>query len=295
VVVDAGGAVRAVLNAWGADRGAELIRRFDHGVGGTSLIELDGCRRVLKAWPLKFAGYEAEVDSALTLAEIMRGRGVAVPALIERGRSAGCGYLVYELIDGEWSSELGPGAVADMLMVIDAARDAAPAPNVGWPAELQTMLAVGDASFDIAPDALAGSPAAEAVLAEARHRLHVCDPGALRTTDVMHGDFAPENLLIRDGRVVGVVDWERARIGDSGLDLVGAIFDIEIGQKAPAPLRQSLWSMARDRMPPDTLAAYVGVYAVRYLSWSVGTDMEGQVVELANLTLGMSAVSSPSP
>ena len=218
----------------------------------------------------------------------MRERGVPVPVLIERGRSGGYGYLVYEFVEGEWSDDLGPSAVADLLSVIGAARDAAPAPNAGWAAELDTMLSRGDASFDIDPAALAASTSADAVLTEARRRLAACDTVLLRTSDIVHGDFAPENLLLRGDRVVGVVDWERARVGDAGLDLVGAIFDIEIGKKAPPPLRQALWRSAQDRLSADALAAYVGIYAVRYLSWSVGTDLEEEVLDLAQRMLRLS-------
>ncbi|HVK35016.1 MAG TPA: aminoglycoside phosphotransferase family protein [Microlunatus sp.] len=220
-----------MLASWGVRRGVQLIRPFDHGVGGTSLVEIDGSLRVLKAWQLGSAAEEDHLDDALELAERMRSRGVPVPALIERGRSDGHGYLVYEFIDGEWSDELGPEAVADLVSVIAVARGAALSPNAAWAAELETMLSQGDPSFDMAPAALAASTPARAVLTEARRRLAACDQARLPRSDIVHGDFAPENLLLRDGRVVGVVDWERARVGDAGLDLVGAIFDIEMGRR----------------------------------------------------------------
>ena len=52
---------------------------------------------------------------------------------------------------------------------------------------------------DVAPEALAASTAADAVLTEARRRLAACDRTLLRTSDIVHGDFAPENLLdVRD-------------------------------------------------------------------------------------------------
>jgi len=291
VAVDADHPVAAVLDAWGRGRGAELIRQFDHGVGGTSLIDLEGSLRVLKAWRLGSAEDDGRLDDALELAATMRERGVPVPTVIERGRSGGCGYLVHEYLDGEWSDDLGPEAVADLLSVIEVARGAAPTPNANWAAELETMLCQGDNSFDMDPAALAASTAADTVLTEARRRLAACDTTLLRTSDIVHGDFAPENLLLRDGRVVGVVDWERARVGDAGLDLVGAIFDIEIGAKAPAPLRHGLWRTAQDRLPADALAAYVGVYAIRYLSWSVGTDMEEEVLDLAQRMLRLSVAT----
>ena len=136
-----------MLDSWGRGRGTTLIRQFDHGVGGTSLIDIDGAPHVLKAWRLGSAEDEERLDDALELAATMRGRGVPVPEVIERGRSGEHGYLVYEYVDGEWSDDLGPEAVADLLSVIGAARGAAPAPNPSWAVELEAMLSHGDASF----------------------------------------------------------------------------------------------------------------------------------------------------
>jgi len=36
---------------------------------------------------------------------------------------------------------------------------------------------------------------------------------------LVHADLGPEHVLCRDGRVVGVIDWSDARIGDGALDL----------------------------------------------------------------------------
>ncbi|MBP2380331.1 phosphotransferase family protein [Brachybacterium sacelli] len=276
--------VRHVLESLSAHRGAELVHRFDHGVGGTSLIALDGSRQVLKAWPASEED-RARLDTSLELADTMRTRGVAVPRVLERGEVGGVGYALYEHLPGAWSDQLGPEAMDGLVQIVDAERDAAPHPNPGWHDELRRMLARGDASFDIDPQALLAAPAAARVLEEARRRLDACAAGSLRTADIVHGDFAPENVLLHEGRVVGVVDWERARIGDAGIDLVGAIFDLEIWEKAAAGPRRRLWTAASERMPPEALAAYVGVYAVRYLSWSVGTSMESQVLDLAHRLL----------
>jgi aminoglycoside phosphotransferase (APT) family kinase protein len=35
---------------------------------------------------------------------------------------------------------------------------------------------------------------------------------------LIHGDLGPEHLLVRDGRLVGVIDWGDARLGDPALD-----------------------------------------------------------------------------
>lgn len=35
---------------------------------------------------------------------------------------------------------------------------------------------------------------------------------------LVHGDLGPEHVLVRDGRVAGVIDWSDARVGDPALD-----------------------------------------------------------------------------
>jgi aminoglycoside phosphotransferase (APT) family kinase protein len=41
--------------------------------------------------------------------------------------------------------------------------------------------------------------------------------GNFRPT-VLHADLGPEHLLVRDGRLAGVIDWGDARVGDPALD-----------------------------------------------------------------------------
>ena len=42
----------------------------------------------------------------------------------------------------------------------------------------------------------------------------------------MHGNFHHENLLIRDGRITGVIDWDGAGRGDRRFDLVTLRFGL---------------------------------------------------------------------
>lgn len=52
-------------------------------------------------------------------------------------------------------------------------------------------------------------------------------PQRLNRPTVLHGDYWPGNVLWRDGRVVGVVDWEDALFGDPLADL--AVTRLEVG------------------------------------------------------------------
>ena len=48
----------------------------------------------------------------------------------------------------------------------------------------------------------------------------------------IHGDLDPRNLLVRDGRIIGVLDWGELCIGDPACDvkLAWAVLDSETRQ-----------------------------------------------------------------
>lgn len=62
---------------------------------------------------------------------------------------------------------------------------------------------------------------------------------------VVHGDFWSENLLVRRGRLTGVLDWEAAAIGDVAVDLAGLWY---LGPALPGQVAAALeWSSATVR------------------------------------------------
>src|SRR5262249_27485241 len=63
-------------------------------------------------------------------------------------------------------------------------------------------------------------------------------PGQNETV-LLHGDFWPGNMLWRDGRLVAVVDWEDAQVGDPLADLANSRLEI-------------LWAFGMDAMQSFT-------------------------------------------
>ncbi|MGW2519710.1 phosphotransferase family protein [Streptomyces sp. NPDC001617] len=82
-----------------------------------------------------------------------------------------------------------------------------------WLATLQSNTAGETAPLDVAPGA-AGIPerAGEELRALRRRLRRYTAP-----LTAVHGDYWPGNILMRDGRVSGVVDWEHARTAGSPL------------------------------------------------------------------------------
>jgi aminoglycoside phosphotransferase (APT) family kinase protein len=77
---------------------------------------------------------------------------------------------------------------------------------------------------------------------------------------IVHWDFTPDNVLARDGRVSGVIDWEGSRPGDPRFDLVTLAF------YAPGtPLLEE----ACGELDPGLRAVYAAHLCVRQAEWSL--------------------------
>jgi aminoglycoside phosphotransferase (APT) family kinase protein len=48
-------------------------------------------------------------------------------------------------------------------------------------------------------------------------------------TALIHADLGPEHLLVRDGRITGIIDWTDSEIGDPALDLSWLLNDAPAG------------------------------------------------------------------
>ncbi|NUR95252.1 MAG: phosphotransferase [Kribbellaceae bacterium] len=262
-------------------RSMELVRTFEHGAGGTSLARLDGEPVVVKAW-LTTREREQTLNTGLNCANIMADRSVPIPRLLERGIVGNYSYLLYEYVEGEWPARVDPNLADQMLALTELQRDAAPRSDPDSPAHVARMISDGDPSLDIHPERLRTHAQGQAILRATQAALDTCDPRHLRSKDVVHGDFAPENLLVNGGQISAVIDWEQSRTGDVAFDLAGMIYDIELGKKASPQVLASLYRAINSRVPPDAWQLYTGIYAIRYASWALTTDMETDVLNTIN-------------
>jgi aminoglycoside phosphotransferase (APT) family kinase protein len=118
--------------------------------------------------------------------------------------------VVYPLIRGEplTSENSGVRAFLDALHAVDV--DAVRAPRPDW---LETYREQADEFRRVVLPLLDADerPGGEALLAEVE-TLTGFQPV------LTHSDLGPEHMLCRGGRLVGVIDWGDARIGDPAID-----------------------------------------------------------------------------
>lgn len=160
------------------------------------------------------------------LLQRLRSTGVAAPTpyyLDQSGEIFSTPYVVLEYIDGK--PEFAPSAADDLI------------PQLAT--QLARIHAVDCSKLDLfflpsqahrCAEKLRGRPSRrDESEDEARIRgtLEAIWPLPQRNPSVLlHGDFWPGNILWKDGRIAGVVDWEDAAVGDPLSDVANSRIEI---------------------------------------------------------------------
>lgn len=211
----------------------------------------------------------------------LHGRGLPVPEpLLHDDGAAGLGpHLVMEWVEG--STEVVPAdlpaaldQMADFLAALHAlvpdALDLPPlAPLEGPIAALRPLLPASGAGERVraALDRGAlgrGAPAPE--------------PGGAA---LLHGDYWPGNVLWRDGRLVAVLDWEDACLGDPLADLATSRVELRCRYGPEAAARFTDRYLATAGSPPlgvlPLWELYVSAAALASMaSWGLPAEEEAQ-------------------
>jgi aminoglycoside phosphotransferase (APT) family kinase protein len=193
---------------------------------------------------------EEEVDLVLRLAwrpdhklateaaaiEAVRARGIPAPEVLGRGALDGDGgasaYLLERRLPGVMLRDAGPAApsVLEPLGELLAAVHAVPVTGVG---NLDGDLRGSHASYgawfvdvfldDLLPTTVAAlddDPATVALVHTVAERF-VANRSLLDAVPcgLAHGDLSPTNVLVHDGRISGIVDWEAVKGAPPANDL----------------------------------------------------------------------------
>jgi aminoglycoside phosphotransferase (APT) family kinase protein len=170
--------------------------------------------RLLRTWELK-----GGVSAQLTALELERPDGSREKLVVRRHGAA----------DGRWNPQIAADEFR-LLEVLNSAGIPAPRPRLPYEDGLVVDYIDGEPARADEPDLVAELAA---VLVEI-HRADVVELSFLPARELssrnrsvlLHGDFWPGNTLWRDGRLVGVIDWEDAAIGDPLADLANARLEV---------------------------------------------------------------------
>lgn len=85
--------------------------------------------------------------------------------------------------------------------------------------------------------------------------------------DALHMDFHPGNMLVTNGTITGVVDWDGATRGDRRLDLVTLRFGLESEPTTPGVVARL--DDALDTFPSEILRATWPHMSLRMTDWTI--------------------------
>lgn len=179
------------------------------------------------AW--RFPRYGAPVEPLAERVRLVRAHGLPAPeVLLVR---ADC--LVTRLLPGAPLSErtpVDPDALAALLTALASVPhdDAASwRGSTSWRAEWQTLAS--EVRHRVAP--LLSPEAGRRALAEVTA---AAETAASAPAGFVHGDLGGANVLIENGRVSGVLDWDEAGPGDPAVDFAA------LSVSSPEPVRRRL-------------------------------------------------------
>jgi aminoglycoside phosphotransferase (APT) family kinase protein len=88
--------------------------------------------------------------------------------------------------------------------------------------------------------------------------------GRGKSSDIVHGDLSPGNILVHDGQISGIVDWDAAGRGDRSFDLALLLFYFYDDQPIRDPVRDRVVELAGC----DGLAIYLAYAILSQTTWS---------------------------
>jgi aminoglycoside phosphotransferase (APT) family kinase protein len=234
-------------------------------------------QRMIVRWPgdgtLKRNPHAAEDE--FKILQMTRSLGLATQTpyyLDQSGKTFATPYLVIEYIEGQ--PEFAPADVADFTLPLATHLSEIHRVDCSDLSFLPTQAKEFADNFGKQPAKIDTS------LDEGRIRATLASAWPLlqrNASTLLHGDFWPGNLLWRDAKLVAVIDWEDARLGDPLTDFAVSRLDILwiFGIDAMNSFTHHYMSM----MAIDyTNLPYWDLYAALRLVRLAGADLAGWAV-----------------
>ena len=258
---------------------------------GSGLGEL-----LVKLTPEATGALEAQLR-LVRVVERLRHRGYPAPEHVGTGRADGTVFTVQRHLPGR-TLEPGPGMPPDpavltavlpsILDALELQRDAGDLPDPPWPGWLLDTITVGGEGYCL-HETMHRRADTEALLQRLVRIATRNSSGPARTTDVVHFDLNPANILHQAGRLTGIVDWTLpfagAGQGDRGFDLATLLFytyDLDA-------TRADLWEATTAISGPEWTAVYLCHLVLRQVEWSArhrpGTPEESRFLDIAHHVL----------
>jgi aminoglycoside phosphotransferase len=240
-----------------------LGERFGGGEQGAyALVDAAGTRFVLKRNPV---GRTAPFERARAVTELLDRRGYPLARYVATGTTEDAAYAVQELLPGEPMGRLAAHFIPRLLELNDLQTGPAPFAERHWRPMIVQSVLEGFDEYCVIATLRDYSPPTAKLLVSLQALVRANANIELATDDIVHFDFTPANVLIDEGRISGVIDWDGVCAGDRAFDLATLLF---YAVEQPE-LRAILLPEVLARTSEGALRLYLAHLIVRQLDWSI--------------------------
>jgi len=215
---------------------------------------------------LKFGhGAEIRPERAAQITKRLREVGFPAPSYVCVGNEGETKYSVQAMMPGNPNQRLNAATVQELIAInrlqTDLGGDLPPA----WPARVIDGVLKGFEGYCVI-DTLRQYSGESASMLETLQELVVRHSAEkFVTSDIVHWDFNPGNVLCAGNRITGVIDWDGACAGDRGFDLSTYLFS----SYDDPEVREPLWRETLNCSGRGALAVYLAHMIVRQVDWSI--------------------------
>jgi hypothetical protein len=241
-----------------------------------SILDDEGFEYILK-WG---EGSEFRARQTVEIARRLRTLGYPAPEFIVASSGKGLRYLVQRMLPGTPGAPLTPALLERLAELNRLQENAAWEFAEGWPARIVESVEKGFGDWCVHDSLTNHSRQTAALLAELRGTVSMVVGAPFRTTDAVHFDFSTANILVENGEISGVIDWNGCCAGDRGFDLTTlAFYALE-----DSGVATWLLDRARQVSGPPAVALYLSHMILRQLDWSIRNHDQPTVARYLNIS-----------
>jgi aminoglycoside phosphotransferase len=238
-------------------------KRFLWGEQGAfAVADADG-----RSLVLKWSSVEASerFQRARRITDCLRSKGYPAPRYVLDGVVDGVSYCLQEMLPGQPMLPADPVYLPRLLALNDLQRAPAPELTSDWPQSIVESVRVGCDGYCVLSSLIDYSPETRELLDRVQSLVEQYPEIDCPDDEIVHFDFNPGNILVADGRISGVVDWDGVTAGDRMFDVVTLLFYVRSDQRA----RQVLWKHLREHSTRGAVSLYLAHMIVRQVDWSI--------------------------
>lgn len=242
----------------------ELGQRYPDGEQGAfAIIDQQENQCVLK-WHAKPSDMY-KLEEARTITDRLYSLAYPVPRYLFIGSALNGVYSIQQALPGSPMRHLTAALLSRLLELNQLQQDQAPASHQNWHREaVNTVLRGGD-GYCLHTSLQHYSQSTANLLQELQRLVSTHQNEPHRTNDIVHGDFQHANILVHNGQVSGIIDWQAPGAGDCVFDIATLLF---YAYDDPA-MRDQLWRYALARTSLKLLSVYLAHLILRQVDWSL--------------------------